>query len=73
LESFSKGIKQSTASIECKVKTFLEFGGSHLIMVGEIVHAQAEEGGLEKIDPLLHESGFNFRAIGREITLKWRM
>jgi flavin reductase (DIM6/NTAB) family NADH-FMN oxidoreductase RutF len=66
-------IKQSTASIECKVKTFLEFGGSHLIMVGEIVHAQAEEGGLEKIDPLLHESGFNFRAIGREITLKWRM
>jgi hypothetical protein len=42
-------------------------------MVGEIVRAQAEEGGLEKIDPLLHEEGFNFRAIGKEITLKWKM
>lgn len=66
-------IKQSTASLECKVSTVLEFGGSHLIMVGKVVHAEAEEGGLEKIDPLLHESGYNFRAIGKEIILKWRM
>ena len=66
-------IKQSTASLECKVSTVLEFGGSHLIMVGKVVHAEAVEGGLEKIDPLLHESGYNFRAIGKEIILKWRM
>lgn len=66
-------IKQSTASLECKVKTFLEIGGSHVIMVGKIVHAQAVEGGLEKVDPLLHESGYNFRSIGEEVILKWNM
>jgi flavin reductase (DIM6/NTAB) family NADH-FMN oxidoreductase RutF len=65
-------IKQSTASLECTVSAFLEFGGSHLIMVGKIVQAQAEEGGLEKIDPLMHESNANFRAIGKEIILKWK-
>ena len=66
-------IKQSTASLECKVSTFLEFGGSHVLMVGEIVHSQAVEGGLEKIDPLLHEEWSSFRAIGKEITIKWGM
>lgn len=66
-------IKQSTASLECKVEKFLEIGGSHIIMVGKVVHAQALEGGLEKIDPLLHESMYNFRKIGKEIILKWEM
>ena len=65
-------IKQLTASLECKVSSFLEFGGSHLIMVGQIVHAVAVEGGLEKIDPLTHEAVPNFRSIGKEITLKLR-
>lgn len=65
-------IKQSTAALECKVSSFLEYGGSHLIMVGQIVHAIAVEGGLEKIDPLTHEAGSNFWSIGKEIKLDLR-
>lgn len=67
-------VKESRAVLECKVKNFLEFGGDHLILVGEVVHVEAEaENGnpnLDRIKPLLHVSGEKFRAVGREILLK---
>jgi len=63
-------IKEAMAVLECKVSRFLEYDGSHLILVGEVVHAEAEEDGLDKINPLLHDSGEKFRTIGKEMILK---
>ena len=67
-------VKESKAVLECKVKGFLEFGGDHLILVGEIVYAEAEalndEIDLNIIKPLLHVYGEKFRGIGKEIILK---
>jgi flavin reductase (DIM6/NTAB) family NADH-FMN oxidoreductase RutF len=64
-----QGIKESTAVLECKVTKFLEYEGDHVILVGEVIYAQAEAS-LEEIAPLLHESGEKFRRIGEEMTLK---
>jgi hypothetical protein len=36
------------------------------------LHAEAEEGGLDEIRPLLHDAGEKFRNIGKEIILKRR-
>ena len=63
-------IKESRAVLECKVTRFLEYDGDHVILVGEVVHAEAKEGGLDEINPLLHDSGEKFRNIGKEIILK---
>ena len=62
-------IKESKAILECKATKFLEYDGDHVILVGEVVHAEAEAT-LEEINPLLHNSGEKFRRIGDEITLK---
>ena len=58
------------AILECKVTRFLEYDGDHLLLVGEVVYAEAEEGGLDEINPLFHDSGEKFRTIGKEIILK---
>ena len=63
-------IKESKAVLECKVTRFLEYDGDHIILVGRVVHAEAEEGGLDEINPLLHDSGEKFRNVGKEIILK---
>lgn len=63
-------IKEARAVLECRVNRFLEYDGDHVILVGEVVHAEAEEGGLDEIDPLLHDSGEKFRSIGKEEILK---
>lgn len=63
-------IKEAKVVLECKVSRFLEYDGSHIILVGEIVYAETEEGGLDKINPLLHDSGEKFRRIGEELILK---
>jgi flavin reductase (DIM6/NTAB) family NADH-FMN oxidoreductase RutF len=63
-------IKEAMAVLECKVTRFLEYEGDHVILVGEVVHAETEEGGLDEINPLLHDSGEKFRNIGKEIVLK---
>ena len=63
-------IKEAKAVLECKVSRFLEYDGSHVVLVGEVVHAEAEEGGLDKINPILHDSGEKFRTIGKELILK---
>ncbi len=65
-------LKEARAALECKVKQFVELGGDHIILVGKVLHAQAEEGGLDAIRPLLHDSGGSFRNIGKEIILKRR-
>ena len=62
-------IKEARVILECKVSRFLEYDGSHLILVGEVVYAEGEEG-LNKINPLLHDSGEKFRTIGKEIMLR---
>ena len=63
-------IKEAKAVLECKVTQFLEYGGDHIVLVGKVVHAEAEKGGLEALNPLLHDSGEKFRNIGKEIILK---
>jgi flavin reductase (DIM6/NTAB) family NADH-FMN oxidoreductase RutF len=65
-------IKEAKAVLECRVNRFLEYDGDHVVLVGEVVHAEAEEGGLDEIYPLLHDSGEKFRSIGEEIILKRR-
>ena len=65
-------IKEAKAALECKVNRFIELKGDHVILVGEVLHAEAEKGGLNNINPLLHDSGEKFRSIGKEITLKRR-
>lgn len=65
-------IKEARAVLECKVRQFVELDGDHLILVGEVVHAETEEGGLGSIKPLLHDSNERFRAAGKEIILKRR-
>jgi len=64
-------IREAKAILECKVNQFIELRGDHVILVGEVLHAEAEEG-LEGINPLLHDSGEKFRSIGKEIVLERR-
>jgi flavin reductase (DIM6/NTAB) family NADH-FMN oxidoreductase RutF len=61
-------IKEAKAVLECQVTEFLEYGGDHVILVGKVIHAEAEEN-LEEINPLLHDSGEKFRKIGEELIL----
>jgi len=61
-------VKESKAVLECKATRFLKFNGDHIILVGEVVHAEAEAN-IEEINPLLHASGEKFRTIGKEMTL----
>jgi len=63
-------IRESKAILECKVNRFIELNGDHIILVGKVVHAEAKEGGLDEINPLLHDSGEKFRQIGKAIILK---
>ena len=63
-------IREAKAVLECKVNQFIALRGDHVILVGEVLHAEAEEGGLEGINPLLHDSGEKFRSIGKKIVLK---
>ena len=65
-------IREAKAVLECKVNQFIELGGDHMILVGEVLHAEAEEGGLDGINPLLHDSGEKFRSIGKELVLERR-
>lgn len=65
-------IREARAMLECKVSQIVELVGDHLILVGEVLHAETEERGLDKIRPLLHVSGGKFRSIGEEIVLDRR-
>jgi len=65
-------IKEARAVLECKVSKLVELNGGRVILVGEVLHAEAEEGGLDRVRPLLHVSGGKFRSVGREIVLERR-
>jgi flavin reductase (DIM6/NTAB) family NADH-FMN oxidoreductase RutF len=65
-------IREARAVLECKVSQFVELNGGRLILIGEVLHAETEEGGLDKVRPLLHVSGGKFRSAGREIVLERR-
>jgi flavin reductase (DIM6/NTAB) family NADH-FMN oxidoreductase RutF len=64
-------IREAKAVLECKVNRFIELEGDHVILVGEVLHAEAEER-LDDVNPILHDSGEKFRSIGKEIILKRR-
>lgn len=63
-------IKEAKAVLECKVTEFLEYNGDHILLIGKVVHAEAEKGGLDEIKPLLHDLGEKFRNVGKELILK---
>ena len=65
-------IREARAVLECKVSQLIELNGGRIILVGEVLHAETEEGGLDKVKPLLHVSGGKFRSTGREILLERR-
>ena len=65
-------IREARAVLECKVSQFVELKGGRVILVGEVLHAETEEGGLDKVNPLLHVSGGKFRSAGKEILLERR-
>ena len=67
--SSTRSWKTSRIILESKVSRFLEYEGDHLILVGEVAYAEGEEG-LDKISPLLHDSGEKSRTIGKEVMLK---
>ena len=62
-------IRESNAILECRLKQFIELASDHLILVGEVLHAEVKQIGLDKIRPLLHDSGERFRTIGKQIIL----
>ena len=63
-------MRESNAILECRVKQFIELSGDHLILVGEVLHAEAKQNGLDGINPLLHDGEGRFRTIGKEIILE---
>ena len=65
-------IKESRAVLECRVRRFIELDGDHLVLVGEVVHAEGDGLGVNGIRPLLHDADEKFRAVGTEIILQRR-
>ena len=63
-------IREAKVVLECKVDEFVEPKGDHLILVGKVVHAEAEKKEVESRRPLLHDSNENFWTIGKKIILK---
>ena len=45
-------IKEAMAVLECKVTRLLEYDGDHVVLVGEVVTAEAESGGLDEATTL---------------------
>ena len=62
-------IKEAKAILECRVEQFVELKGDHIILVGKVLYAESE-GGVDEINPLLHDSGEKFRTVGKQIILK---
>jgi flavin reductase (DIM6/NTAB) family NADH-FMN oxidoreductase RutF len=65
-------IREAKAILECKVSQIVELKGGRLILIGEVLHAETEQGGLNEVRPLLHVSGDKFRRLGGEIVLERR-
>ena len=65
-------IREARVVLECKVNRFVELDGGHVLLVGEVLQAEAEHEGLDEIKPLLHVSRGRFRGVGREIVLERR-
>ncbi len=71
------GIKEAKIRLECKfIKTIDVEGADHLLVVGEVVSAFCESvtdndnPDMDKIKPLMHISGEEFRSVGENIRLK---
>jgi len=67
-------VREARASLECKVNQFVELADDQLLVVGEVLYAEAEgsngEIDLDAVKPLLHETAGKFRSLGRSITLR---
>jgi flavin reductase (DIM6/NTAB) family NADH-FMN oxidoreductase RutF len=70
------GVQECKIRLECKVKDIIDIKGSdHLLVVGRVVHAHCEELAgdmpvLDKIKPLMHVSGGEFRKLGERMFVK---
>ena len=66
-------VREARANLECKVNQFVELADDQLLMVGEVLYAEAEgkngEIDLDTVKPLLHETAGKFRGLGRPIVL----
>jgi flavin reductase (DIM6/NTAB) family NADH-FMN oxidoreductase RutF len=63
-------ILESNVILECRVIQFIELSGDHLILIGEILYAEAKHTDLDIIRPLLHDDGEKFRSVGKQIIFK---
>jgi flavin reductase (DIM6/NTAB) family NADH-FMN oxidoreductase RutF len=62
-------VRESRAVLECRLKEIVEIEDSdHVLLIGEVVAAESA-GGLEKIKPLMHDTGESFRGVGKEIII----
>ena len=70
-------VKAAKIVLECKYKQELEIGGSHTIVIGEVVSASAEkvnENSNPKHDELktiVHGSGSDFYTVGNRVKIDW--
>ncbi len=70
-------IKKAKIVLECKYKEEFDIGGSHRIIIGEIVNAVAQDvnenfnPNQEKMKTIFHGSGPDFYKIGNHIELDW--
>jgi flavin reductase (DIM6/NTAB) family NADH-FMN oxidoreductase RutF len=71
------GIKEAKVRLECKLVKLIDIeGADHVLVIGEVVNAFCEYltdkdlPELDKIKPLMHVSGEEFRGVGKEINLK---
>ncbi len=69
-------IKEAKACLECKLRKTIDIGGTHILVIGEIVAADAEglkenyTPDLMKLKTIMHMTGEYFYSVGKEIKLE---
>ncbi len=71
-------VKKAKAVLECMLRGIYEVGGSHTIVVGEVVNAEATKidaygnPKFSEMKTLYHASGPVFYSAGKSVELNWR-
>lgn len=69
-------VKEAQIHLECRFKEEIDIGGSHVVVFGEVVSADAEalkknyNPDFRKLTTIMHSSGEDFYAVGSEVRLK---
>lgn len=69
-------VKEAKACLECKMRKEIDIGGTHILIIGEIVVADAEgvkdnyNPDFKELKTIMHLSGEDFYSVGKEIKLK---